>query len=478
MAPSPTGALHIGTARTALFNLLFARGSKGTLVLRMEDTDAARSTKESEKDILDGFAWLGIMFDEGIMPDGSSKGEYGPYRQTERLDLYEKYLQQLLVDNKAYYCFCSKEELEAVRQSQEAAGQAPKYSGKCRSIAQEEVVRRIAAGESPVIRLKVVPEPVTFTDLIRGTLTFDNGLIGDIVIAKSLRQPLYNFAVVIDDMTMRISHVIRGDDHTANTPKQIAIARALDIGLPQFAHLPIILSATGKGKMSKRDGGTTIKEYRDDGYLPEALVNFIALLGWHPTGDQELMRLSELIGQFSLERVQKGGAAFNREKLDYFNAQYLRKLSDDELARRIIEGGFNDARWLKEAVVAAVPLVRERMVKLSEFTRLAGFYFELPPYSKDLLVWKKGTTQSAAENLERVRNLLAQVPEALFTREELEPKIMALAEQYGKGDVLWPLRVAVSGQENSPPPIDIVVALGKAESQRRIENALIQLQSQ
>ncbi|MDO8601781.1 MAG: glutamate--tRNA ligase, partial [bacterium] len=320
MAPSPTGSLHIGTARTALFNLLFAKKENGVFILRIEDTDVERSTKESEKDILDGLAWLGITFDEGVMPpmagkpDGSEKGEYGPYRQIERLNLYEQALQKLLAEHKAYYCFCTKEELEAQRVNQETSGQIPKYNGKCRSITDDEAVKRLAAGEGSVIRIKVPNVgTLTFTDLIRGEIITDVSLLGDMVIAKGLRQPLYNFAVVIDDETMRISHVIRGEDHLANTPKQILIAEALGYKSPKFAHLPIILSATGKGKMSKRDGGTTIREYRDAGYLPEAIINFLGLLGWHPpasepstasgvsVSEREIFTLTEIAELFSLD---------------------------------------------------------------------------------------------------------------------------------------------------------------------------------
>ena len=242
MAPSPTGNLHIGTARSTLFNWLFARHHGGTFILRIEDTDKQRSTKEFEKDIIGGLAWLGLDYDEGPMLDGTEKGAFGPYRQSQRTDIYEKYLKQLLDENKAYYCFCTKEELEAQKQIQETDGQAPKYSGKCRSVEASESAKRLAAGEPAVIRVKVAPEKVKFHDQIRGELEFDNALTGDLVIAKNLREPLYNFVVVIDDFEMQISHVIRGEDHIANTPKQIAIARAFGFPTLEYAHLPLILN--------------------------------------------------------------------------------------------------------------------------------------------------------------------------------------------------------------------------------------------
>ncbi len=477
MAPSPTGNLHIGTARTALFNVLFARAASGTIVLRMEDTDVARSTKESEQDILSGFKWLGIQFDEGVMPDGSEKGEFGPYRQMQRLESYAQYLQQLLTEHKAYYCFCSKEELEAQRQSLGADGQAPKYNGKCRSLTELDMMKNLAEGKAAVIRFKVPPEKIKIHDIIRGSVEFDNALGGDIVIAKSLKEPLYNFAVVVDDYQMQITHVIRGDDHLANTPKQVAIGQALGFPLPEYAHLPVILSATGKGKMSKRDGGTSIKEYRDAGYLPQAMINFLALLGWHPTGDREVLEFIEIVKEFSLERVQKGGAKFDKEKLDYFNQHYLKQLPPGELARLLVEGGFSDPQWGAQMLERVIPLVSERMIKLGDFKESAGFFFTLPEYAASILAWKKSTPAGAAENLQRCVELLKELPDQLFTFEALEPKIMALANPASKGDLLWPLRVAVSGKEASPPPIPIIAALGKSESLRRIEIALTKLQA-
>ncbi len=494
MAPSPTGSLHIGGVRTALYNILFAKQHGGTAVLRIEDTDDARSTKEFEQDILNSFHWAGIVFDEGVMPatagkpDGSEKGEFGPYRQKARLELYAKYLQQLLSEHKAYYCFCTKEELEARRQSQESAGQVPKYSGKCRSYTELDIAKSLAEGKESVIRFKVVPEKIGMTDLIRGEVEFDNALSGDIVIAKSMSEPLYNFAVVIDDHEMQISHVIRGEEHLANTPKQIALAQALGFGSPQYAHLPLILSATGKGKMSKRDGGTTVREYREAGYLPEALINFLVLIGWHPApeqstvrgevrpvGSREILSFEEMVELFSLDRVQKGGAKFDKQKLDFFNAHYIKQLSVSRLVSCLVEGGFCDPSWSKESLALAIPLVQERMVTLADFQELSGFFFELPEYAASVLVWKKSNAAAAKTNLQYCFDLLQELPDQIFTKESLEPKIMKVAEQFGKGDVLWPLRVAVSGKENSPPPVEILVALGKHESLRRLKIALQKL---
>src|SRR3989338_1267749 len=292
IAPSPTGFLHIGTARTALFNWLFAKKEGGLFVLRVEDTDLERSDSKYERDIIENLEWLGLVWDEGPLaapenkigelPFSSQspkyKGDFGPYRQSERLDVYEKHLKKLLDENLAYYCYCSKEELEAERQSMLAQGLPPRYSGKCRA--------KPKSGENlQLIRFKVSEAKLSFTDLIRGKIAFDTSLIGDIAIAKDLKSPLYNFAVVIDDYEMKISHVIRGEDHIANTPKQILLQKALGFSLPQYAHLPLILDSD-RSKMSKRYLATSIKDYRDQGYLPEALVNFMALLGWHPAPEK------------------------------------------------------------------------------------------------------------------------------------------------------------------------------------------------
>ncbi len=462
MAPSPTGSLHIGGVRTALYNMLFARKLGGTFILRIEDTDAERSTKAFEQEILDSFAWSGIVFDEGVMPDGSEKGAYGPYRQTECLDSYEKHLARILEEDKAYYCFCSKEELEAQAADGPAEGVAPKYSGKCRSISLADARARIAGGEAPVIRLKVPAEKVVFTDLIRGEVVFDNALIGDIVIAKGLRQPLYNFAVVIDDATMQISHVIRGEEHLANTPKQIAIARALGLSSPQFAHLPIILSATGKGKMSKRDGGTTVREYKEAGYLPEALINFLVLLGWHPSGDEEVMTLEQMVAQFSLDRVQKSGAKFDKEKLNWFNNHYLRLLSDEKLAQ------------LSGAPVKFVPLFKERANTLIELGVMAKELITVPEYPATLLVWRKSDAAGAKVCLSAARAVVAGLGD-MSDSKAIEGAFAGLLAEKGKGDVLWPLRVALSGKEASPGPFDLLAALGQAESLARIDAGLAKL---
>jgi len=325
-APSPTGFLHIGGARTAFFNYLFAKKNQGSFILRIEDTDIERSKPEYEKDIMESLKWLGIEWDEG--PDIG--GNYGPYRQSERREIYKKYLEKLLAEDKAYYCFCSEDELEAQRQYQLSIGEAPRYSGKCAGLSKEVVEKYLAEGKPSVIRFKVPAKKVGFEDLIRGKVEFDSTLLGDIVIAKDFSTPLYNFTCVIDDYEMRISQVIRGEDHLSNTPKQILIQEALGFPSPKYVHLPIILGPD-RTKLSKRQGAVSVIQYRELGYLPEALINFIAFLGWNPGMEREIYSLPSLIKEFSLERIQKGGAIFNIKRLDFLNGFYIRGKSIERL---------------------------------------------------------------------------------------------------------------------------------------------------
>jgi nondiscriminating glutamyl-tRNA synthetase len=451
IAPSPTGYLHIGTARTALFNWLFAKKQGGKFILRIEDTDLERSEKKYEKDIIDGLSWLGLEWDEG------------PYRQSERLNIYEKYLKQLLKEEKAYYCDCGKEELEKERQEQQKRGESPKYSGKCRD-------RGISAEQAQVIRFKIGEEEIKFKDLIRGEISFKSGLIGDIAIAKNLRTPLYNFAVVVDDYEMEISQVIRGEDHIANTPKQILIQKALNFPHPQYAHLPLILDPD-RSKMSKRYSATSIKEYQTQGYLPEALVNFITLLGWHPNDDREKMSIPEIIEKFDLGRIQKGGAIFDIQKLDWLNAQYIKEKSNEELARLINELYGEEIKDTQEKMLKILKVGKERMVKLSDYLALKES-FELSEYPAELLIWKNSDKFQIKENLRKTQEIIRGVISHEFNRETLEKLIMPLADSEGRGEVLWPLRVALSGKDKSPGPFEIIEVIDKEETLERLKIAL------
>ena len=387
IAPSPTGPLHIGTARTALFNYLFARNLGGTFILRLEDTDVARSTPEFELDILTELHWLGIDWDEGpAVGDLPQRGAYGPYRQMERLTAYADAAERLLAADKAYHCFCSPAELAADRAAQEAAHQPPHYNGRCANLSAAQRAARVAAGERPVIRFRIGEGVIEFDDIVRGRVAIDTtALGGDLVIVRSDGTPLYHFTVVVDDAAMAISHVIRGEDHLSNTPKHILLFRALDADVPAFAHLPLILNPD-RTKMSKRKSQTAVAAYREEGFIREAVVNHLALLGWSSGTEDEVFSLSELSERFDLSRVQQGGAVFDRERLEWLNGQWIRRLSDDELVARslpYLEASVEHRR-AEGAVVrpptgddlrALLPMVRERLPLLSAIGPLVDFLF-------------------------------------------------------------------------------------------------------
>lgn len=470
IAPSPTGLFHFGTARTALFNWLFARHAGGTFIVRIEDTDTERSTKAFEEDILTGLRWLGLDWDEG--PDIG--GPYGPYRQSERLDIYRTHLKQLLDDGTAYHCFCTKEQLETDRQEMQAQGKTPIYIGRCSALTKEEQEQRIANGKASVIRVRVPDGVIDFSDIIRGTISVQASLIGDVIIARSLDLPLYNFAVVVDDHAMQISHVIRGEDHISNTPKQIVLQKALGFATPLYAHLPLIL-APDRSKLSKRYIETSLNDFKAQGHLPDALVNFMAFIGWHPKDDKEVMMRDELIAEFDMGRVQKGGGIFNLEKLEWLNAQHIKRLPIDALIAAVTP--FIPAGWIAQEQVLrhAIVAEQERMKRLTEFAETADFFFALPAYDTTLLMGKNTDPDATKEHLRAVSEIVVSLKEAQFTKEGLETALMPLATQKGRGAVLWPLRVALSGKKASPGPFEIMPALGRAEIIARIQTAIDKL---
>ncbi|MFH0859017.1 MAG: glutamate--tRNA ligase [Patescibacteria group bacterium] len=510
IAPSPTGFLHIGTARAALFNYLFAKKNNGSFIVRIEDTDIERSKPEFEQNILDGLKWLGIDWDEG--PDKG--GECKFYRQSERLDIYSKYLQKLLDNKQAYYCFCSKEELEVQRQYQMSIGQPPRYDGKCSDLSKGQVEKNIRQGKECVIRFRVHNKKVKFTDLIRGVIEMDTSLIGDMVIAKDLKTPLYNFAVVIDDYEMKISHVIRGEDHISNTPKQILLQEALELPQPQFAHLPLILG-TDRSKLSKRHSATSVIQYKKDGYLPEAMINFMAFLGWNPGTDKEIYSLPSLVKDFSIEKIQKSGAIFNIKRLDFLNSFYLRQKSTEKLIELclpyLIEAGLiekvgnnphkPDLATLKlfkngespdfkiketEEIISfdtlkkIVSIYQERLIKLSDIVELTDFFFkDNIEYEKELLRWKEATDEQIKLSIDELIELLSEIEDKDWNKEYLEERLSSAAEEFGKeltgmenrGYLLWPLRVAMTGKKSSAGPFDISEILGKEKTLKRIKEA-------
>lgn len=479
-APSPTGPLHVGGSRTALFNYLFAKKNKGKFVLRIEDTDTQRSEQKWTDEIIEELKWLGIQWDEG--PD--IDGKFGPYKQSQRLDIYEKYLKKLLEENKAYYCFCTEEELENKRQEQMSRGLAPKYDGTCARLSAETVQKNLADKKPSVIRFRVENKKIKFNDLIRGEVEFDAGLLGDIVVAKNLNAPLYHFAVVVDDFLMQISHVIRGEEHLPNTPRQILLQEALGFYQPTYAHLPLMLN-TDRSKLSKRQGDVALSDYHKQGYLPEALVNFMVLLGWNPGTEKELFSLAQLGKEFSIEKVQKSGAVFNIQRLDFLNGLYIREKPIEKLtelcAPYLKEAGLLVTGQMSEsALQKIVEASRTRMKKLSEISALSDFFFQNKlSYDKDLLRWQKMGDREVKDSLAFSEKILSAVKKWEF--KNLEKESLTASEKFNaekgypennKGYLLWPLRVALSGKKSSPSPFEIADILGREKTLKRIEGAL------
>ncbi len=454
IAPSPTGFFHIGNARTALFNFLFAQKNGGEFLLRIEDTDKERSKKEYEEDIIAGLKWLRLNWDGQVI------------RQSEKTKTHRKYLEKLLEEKKAFYCFHSQDELESEKKEQEL-NKAP-FKHDCAHKHSKET-----SSGNGVTRLANPNKTILFKDLIRGEVSFESSLLGDIVIAKGLDTPLYHLAVVIDDFESKITHVIRGEDHLSNTPKQILIQEALEINQPIYAHLPLILGAD-KSKLSKRHGGTALTEYKDQGYLPEAMINFMALLGWHPTHNQEIFNFEELIKEFDLARVQKGGAVFDINKLDSINHRYIKQLSHEELANKLKPhlDKFNPS---PDQLTRIAHAYEDRLKKFSEIGELAKFIFEPPDYSSNLLIWKNASPNTIKENLELAAQTIEKIPENNFDLDTVTTELMIVADQKGRGEFLWPLRVALAGADKSPAPFELAFVLGKKDSLLRINIALQKL---
>ena len=473
-APSPTGLFHIGSARTALFNYLFAKNKGGQFILRIEDTDKERSKLEFEKDIIDSLDWLGV------------KCDIGPIRQSERIQIYKKYLEKLLKDNKAYYCFCTQEELDAVRQDQSSRGVSPKYNGKCSNLSKEEIKNNLKDGKKSVIRFRTPIRKVKFKDLIRAEIEFDGSLIGDFVIAKDLETPLYNFTVVVDDSEMAVSHIIRGEDLLPNTPKQIFIEDALGFPQPQFAHLSLILGPD-RSKLSKRHGATSVSEYRQKGYLPEVIVNFISFLGWNPGTDKEVYSLKELEQDFSLENISKGGAIFNVKRLDYLNGLYIRQKSLKELTelcipflvkRNLIKPDIS--RGELDEISKMISLYHERLKYISEIPDLIDFFLkDKLEYLKEMLVWKDATNRETKHIIDKLINILSGIEVGEWKKGNLESILLRQAEEVSleiknkkdRGYMLWPFRVALTGKEFSAGPFEIAEILGKERVLDRLNQA-------
>ncbi len=460
-APSPTGPLHIGGSRTALFNYLFAKKNKGSFVLRIEDTDKERSELKWVQEIIEELHWLGIEWQEG--PDIG--GKFSPYKQSQRLDIYKEYLEKLLAEKKAYYCNCAPEELEAKRQDQMSRGLAPKYDGRCRD-------KNNASG---VIRFKVASKKIKFRDLVRGDVELDMGLLGDIVIAKNLETPLFHFTVVVDDFLMQISHVIRGEDHLSNTARQMLLQEAMGFTTPTYAHIPLLLNPD-KSKLSKRQGDVALKDYHNQGYLPEALINFMVLLGWNPGTEKEIFSLPELIKEFSLEKVQKAGAVFNIQRLDFINSHYIKEKPIGKLVALCLPylAAFDTSKFSKKELEKIVDLHKPRMKKLSDIALLCDFFFqEKLQYDKNLLRWKEMGDGEVINSLQTCTTIISSAKK--MDKKTLETVLVKEAEKLNpkdRGYLLWPLRVALSGKKASASPFEIAEILGREKTLQRIQEAI------
>ena len=475
-APSPTGYLHIGGARTALFNWLFAHKMGGKLILRIEDTDTERLKEDSVSQILTSLKWLGINWDEG--PEVG--GDCGPYYQSERLDIYKKYADKLLEEGKAYYCFCSAADLEAQREKQRAAKQPFRYARTCRDLSAEEVQARIAAGEPYSVRVKIPVEgTITVHDLIHGDVTFNMDQFDDFVIVKSNGMPTYNFAVVVDDHLMGMTHVLRAEEHLSNTPKQLLIYEALGWKPPKFGHMPMIL-APDRSKLSKRHGATSVEEFRSQGYLAEAIVNYLTLLGWGPGDERELFTLQETVELFELEQMSKKAAIYDTKKLTWMNGQYLSELPLEKILPEakpfFIKDGLVTEEWFNDAANEAyfeklVDVVRVRVKTLQEVADASSYFFkELEGYDE------KGVSKHfKPENIAILEQCIAAIKaDDVYDLASTEAAYNKIAADNGLalGKVIHPTRLALTGRTVSPGMFDVMVLLGKEKTLARLEKAV------
>ena len=478
-APSPTGVLHVGNARTALYVYLLARQTGGQLILRIEDTDQKRFDPDSLAYVVGGLDYLGIDWDEG--PDVG--GDYGPYVQTERLPLYQQYAQKLLDQGRAYRCFCSPERLAQVNQERQQTKLPPGYDRHCRQLDPAAAAERATAGEAHVIRAKLPQQgAITFTDYLRGNITVENKTLQDAVLIKSDGIPTYNFAVIVDDHLMKVSHVLRGAEYISSMPLYAHLYNFLGLEPPIFVHLPLILSPTGKGKMSKREKPTadgTVKPvflhtFKEMGYLPEAMFNYLALVGWSYDDKTEIMTRQELIERFDLKRVNTAPAAWDYDKLNHFNGLYIRNLPADDLTDRLLP--FVNAAGIaaeREKLLKITPLIQERLTLLSDVPAWVDFFFldELPPFDLNLLVPRKMALADIPPILKQAGETLS---DSDFSHGGLEADLRAGAEKLGlkAGQMFQPIRVAVCGKKVSPPLFGTLEVLGRDASLKRIERAI------
>lgn len=483
-APSPTGYLHVGGLRTALYNYLFAKKNNGKFILRIEDTDRNRYVEGAVENLINALKWSGLQFDEGPNADGN----FGPYFQSERLDIYKKYADELIEKGKAYYCFCTPERLKTLRKEQEKQKlPQAKYDKHCLHLSKDEIDINLKNGVSKVVRLNVEPNQVIkFDDVIRGHIEFESNNIDDQVLIKSDGYPTYHLANVVDDHLMKITHVIRGEEWLSSTPKHVLLYDAFGWERPIFAHLPLLLNPD-KSKLSKRQGDVAVEDYRDKGYLKEALINFVALLGWNAGDDKEFYYMDELINSFSLERVNKAGAVFDLQKLNWLNAEHLRKKSNEELLNLLkdeiqkspigmVSQKFKNQNFSDSYLTLVIEAMKERVSFVKEFIDNCTYFYEAPTEYEQKSVEKYWKPETPVQ-LKKLNDEFSKLSNP--TKENYEQALVKVSEELnvGKGKLIHPLRLAVSGQSTGPGMFDLLFILGKDEVVRRIETALAKLSS-
>ncbi len=471
-APSPTGYLHVGGLRTALYNYLFARRNNGKFILRIEDTDRNRFVEGAVENLIEALKWCGLEFDEGPEVGGS----FGPYMQSQRLDIYQKYIQELISNGHAYYCFCSPQRLEELKEEQQRQKlPQAKYDKHCLTLSKKEVEEKLANKDPFVIRLNVEPNHrIIFDDIVRGKVEFDSNNVDDQVLIKSDGYPTYHLANVVDDHLMQISHVIRGEEWLSSTPKHVLLYDSFKWERPIFAHLPLLLNPD-RSKLSKRQGDVAVEDYRTKGFLKEALVNFVALLGWNAGDDQEFYYMNELIEKFTLERVNKSGAVFDLEKLNWLNAEHLRKKTNEELfillKQEILNSQLTINNYNDSYLLSVIAAMKERVAFVHEYLTKSPYFFEAPKEYEETAVQKNWKQETPAQ-LQKLSDEFSILVNP--AKEDYEHALHKVAEELnvGKGKLIHPLRLAVSGMSTGPGVFDIVVILGKEETISRIKNAL------
>ncbi|MFC1640765.1 glutamate--tRNA ligase [Patescibacteria group bacterium] len=473
-APSPTGFLHIGGLRTLLYDYLFAKKNKGTLVLRIEDTDQSRYVEGSIESLLETIKWSGLDYDEGI----EKEGPYGPYQQSKRLELYKEKVGELVKAGKAYYAFDTAEELDAMRKEQQKAHVAPMYDRDSMknslTIGEEETQKKIDADDEFVVRLKV-PEgkDIKFHDIVRGDVSINTNTVDDQVLLKSDGFPTYHLAVVVDDHEMKISHVIRGEEWLPSTPKHVLLYEAFGWDLPEYAHVPLMLN-TDKSKLSKRQGDVSVDHYRDVGYLPQAMLNFVVLLGWNPKTEQEIFTMEEMVDAFDLKKINKAGAVVDFERLNWFNSHFIKELDDNsylEATKKVL--GNTDSLSDKQ-LEKALLIQKDRINKFDEVSHFMEMFVKYDDsYKSEDLIWKKSDKEETSDALKKAYTFIEDLPDEEFELEKLEEKLRELVTEMGipAGNFFWPLRYALSGKPESPGVFEMLWALEKKESLKRIQVA-------